>query len=773
MGRRAAPVSPAICEHDASDDDDGAWSDPGGGRQTLKECQVCLAPILRRKDLCVDGGFATHVTCKKSKRYLDDQARKSGAMKAMRTYQAKHPKDFGYRVRDFAVHQQGNKRGALVRTQCEQFLVECSEFEKTSTVRPVLFLSQPSHKAWYMREMLYTEAQADKQWADDVADRAVRRRVEDEILKIAVAGHTQEIRETGKIVKVSSGVAVSQESSRKRALFAALDKDLRKSRRQNESTDDDSGASGSRYRSSRRKRSRRGRSRRSSSSSPCSRMKGVRHHASRSRSPSRSHRKLGSGMGSRPSTAGRTPLPARSPSVASQAEALDSTPRSEVKSKKRTAGCETRVSSREVEAELESAQKVDAEDLIDQKMHLDDSVSADMEKLTKAVEALEKNIEKVSEDKDDKQKVDQLDIDDWISKAQRMKEELTELLKSARNAKIAGFPPARDLALKKQTEVVQLLATLASNTKACKKLLLARSDKDKKAKGKVHYDEGKKAKHFLSLGCGRRRAHMGSVLMFYGNKEVGERPENWVKEVPAKDFNESKVMLFGPNDSPIQDMLTALSAEVNAAEDRMAVMLNKKANAAHRGLQVQVDFDKGSLPTSWKTPLDAFVPEDIGDVFRPWSVVVRRHTLRIGLASWPLVGFGSFIAATNAPVLVAAVDMNQVLEASEIDLLDQFDDALAGKRLKDVSWPMMVLAKGGTCWIPYGTLALVATYEEVGSFTVFPWANKAMLVAAKKRGEACEFLTDALVKYLKKNEDKTGLKKLCPAVVDLVSACKD
>ena len=84
--------------------------------------------------------------------------------------------------------------------------------------------------------------------------------------------------------------------------------------------------------------------------------------------------------------------------------------------------------------------KVDAEDLIDQKMNLDTSAQEDVDKLMKTVAELQKNIAKVIEDDEDKQ---QLDIDDSIAKAQRLKDEMGEALKSARNAKLAGFPAAR------------------------------------------------------------------------------------------------------------------------------------------------------------------------------------------------------------------------------------------------------------------------------------------------------------------------------------------
>ena len=54
-------------------------------------------------------------------------------------------------------------------------------------------------------------------------------------------------------------------------------------------------------------------------------------------------------------------------------------------------------------------------DLIDQKMNLDTGAQQDVDKLMKTVAELQKNIAKVIEDDEDKQKLEQLDIDDSIA----------------------------------------------------------------------------------------------------------------------------------------------------------------------------------------------------------------------------------------------------------------------------------------------------------------------------------------------------------------------
>ena len=69
-------------------------------------------------------------------------------MRSMRVCQQTHPADFAYKMNDM-LHQpsQGHKQGTTVRAVCENFIVECIKFEKTSTVRPVLFLAEKAHKA--------------------------------------------------------------------------------------------------------------------------------------------------------------------------------------------------------------------------------------------------------------------------------------------------------------------------------------------------------------------------------------------------------------------------------------------------------------------------------------------------------------------------------------------------------------------------------------------------------------------------------------------------
>ena len=59
--------------------------------------------------------------------------------------------------------------------------------------------------------------------------------------------------------------------------------------------------------------------------------------------------------------------------------------------------------------------------------------------------------------------------------------------------------------------------------------------------------------------------------------------------------------------------------------------------------------------------MSPFELESLGEAVRPWSVAIRKYTLRMGLTSWPLAVFGCYIAAMTLPLLACAVDMNMLL----------------------------------------------------------------------------------------------------------------
>jgi hypothetical protein len=764
MGRARPVRSPSECPSEGCHSS-GAVSrseDEGHGPQ---QCKFCMDPITLTKDMTHDGGRPVHIQCKKNKRYLDDQARKQGCVKSLRCYASKYPSDFVYRMKDMEESKPvaGHKRGAHARSSVDAFLTECIEFEKTSTVRPILFLCERAFKAWYMREQSFTSEEADKRWREDKHDKGVRRKFEENTLKLAVIGHTQEIRESGSVVQAKTTPAQSKESSLKRALLVEVDGEYKKSKKRRVPSEDRTPSRRRRRRSSRSQRCRSS----SSGSSPgrCA----VRRGRSRSRNISpRSHRKP-RGTSTCPSTIGRSTLRGSSPSM--EPERGIRTPCADEKTGAPAAATLKRAAKPEGD-EGGTPKSLSAEDLIQGKMDIDLSAQAEVEKLDKCVEELQKSIGKVDEDSEDKKKLEQFDMDADLEKADHFKSDMVGLLKTVRNAKLSGFGAAKDAVLDKQKEMDDLMTKLNSFAKACKKLVAVRVEKSKKTKGKQTYDEGKKAKHFQTLGAGKKRAHIGSVLMFYSEKDEEGRPANWLKESDKTAFKEESAMLFKVGESPVQNLLDAMKDFLSGAEDKMLAQISKKVNQSHRGLLCACDQGLDKMPTTWDAPMDSWAPEKINGAFCPWSLAVKKYSLRVGVSSWPMAGFGCFIIATKMKVHVCVVDAHVLIDQGEMQLLDSFDEALSNKGLRDQSWPMMTLQPGQTGWVPYGCIALVCGDDEVTSFSVAPWVNAKMFKAGIGRGESTEFLVESLVKYVKKHEEKPGWKRFIDALPEFWEANK-
>ncbi len=156
---------------------------------------------------------------------------------------------------------------------------------------------------------------------------------------------------------------------------------------------------------------------------------------------------------------------------------------------------------------------------------------------------------------------------------------------------------------------------------------------------------------------------------------------------------------------------------------------------------------------------------DIGEAFRPWAVAVRKYTLRMGLASWPLAGFGCYIAATKLPLLVCAVDMKTLREKAEIQLLDQLDEALENKKVREIAWPMMAVEKGQTCWIPIRHLGHRVRTRRCFHLDGDSMGEQHHVRCREKARRGYGLLRRRVDEVLgEKNEDKPGLKLLCPAV---------
>ena len=749
MARARAACSPSECPSE-SGHSSGAIARSDDEVHGSQQCKFCSDPITLTKDLAHDSGRPVHIHCKKNKRYLDDQARKHGCVKAMRCYASKYPSDFAYRMKDLSESRPsaGYKRCMHARVAVDVFLTECIEFEKTSTVRPTFFLCARALKAWYMREKLFTSEEADKRWRDDKNDKSVRRKIEDDTLKLAVIGHTQEIRESGSIVQEKTTPAETKESSLKRALVE-VDREYKKSKKRRVHSEHRTPSGLRRQRSSRSQRCR------SSSSGSSHGRCAVRRGRSRSRSTSpRSHRKPRR-TSSCPSTIGRPPLRPPSPSV--EAEHGIRIPFADEKAGAPIAAALKRATKQKVDEGV-TPQIMSAEDLIQGKMDIDLSAQAEVEKLDKCVEELQKSIGKVHEDSEDKKKLEQFDMDADLEKADHFKSDMVGLLKTVRNAKLSGFGATKDAVL--------------GFAKACKKLVAVRVEKGKKTKGKQVYDEGKKAKHFQTLGAGKKRAHIGSVLMYYSEKDAEGRLANWFKESNKTAFKEESAMLFEVGGSPMQNLVDAMKDSLSGAEDKMLVQISKKANQSHRGLLCVWDQGLDKMPTAWNSPMDTWAPEKINGAFCPWSLAVKKYTLRVGVSSWPLAGIGCFIIATKMKVHVCVVDAHVLIDQGEMQLLDAFDEALSSKSLRDQSWPMMTLQPGQSSWVPYGCIPLVCGDEDVTSFSVAPWVNADMFKAGTGRGESTEFLVESLVKYVKQNEDKLIWKRISDALPEFWEANK-
>ncbi len=447
-----------------------------------------------------------------------------------------------------------HRRGSLARVGVDSLLTECIEFEKTSTARPTLFLCARTFKAWYMREKLFTSEEADKRWLQDKNDKSVRRKVEDRTLKLAVVGHPQEMRESG-CMQAKTTPAESTESVVKRALVED-DREFTKAKKSRVHSEDKTTSGLGRRWSS-------GLQRRRSSSSGSA----VRRGRSKSRSTSPRSQRNPHGASSCPSMKGYQELRGSAPSVDSDRGCF--TPRAYEKTGAPVGVARKRLSAKQKVDEGGTPKIMSAEDLIQVKMDIYLSAQDNVEKLDKCVDELKKSILKVHDDREDKEKLEQFDMDADLEKAEHMKSDMVGLLKTVRSAKLCGFGTAKDAVQDTAKDMDDMMTKLNSFAKACKKLVAVRVEKGKKTKGKQVYDEGNKATHFQTLGAGKKRAHIGSVLMYYSEKDEEGRPASWLKESDKTAFKDESPMLFEVGKSPVQNLVDAMTDALANAEDKM------------------------------------------------------------------------------------------------------------------------------------------------------------------------------------------------------------
>ncbi len=442
--------SPSTCTSDG-EDILGAIKRSDGDAHGLYQCMFCYDPIATTKDLAYDSGRPVHFFCLKKMPYVHREARKQCAEKAIRFYESKHPSDFAYRMKDMSETRPdpAHRRGSLARVGVDSLLTECIEFEKTSTVRPTLFLCARTFKAWYMREKLFTSEEADKRWLEDKNDKNVRRKIEDRTLKLAVVGHTQEMRESGSIVQAKTTPAESTESTVKRALVED-DREFTKAKKSRVHSEDRTTSGLGRRWSSRLQR------RRSSSSGSA-----VRRGRSKSRSTSpRSQRKPHLGQVRVRARMGYQELRGSSPSV--DPERGSFTPRAREKTGAPFGVAPRRVSAKQKLDEGGTPKIMSAEDLIQDKMDIGLSAQDSVEQLGKCVDELKKSILNVQEDNDDREKLEQFDMDADLENVEHMKEDMVGLLKTVRSAKLSGFGAAKDAEQDKKKDIDDLVTRLNS-----------------------------------------------------------------------------------------------------------------------------------------------------------------------------------------------------------------------------------------------------------------------------------------------------------------------
>ena len=83
--------------------------------------------------------------------------------------------------------------------------------------------------AWHVHELLWDKKRAEAKWGQDLADKSVKRRMEDKIMKLAVVGHSMEVREEGSIAEALFSYE-SKEKSLQKALDSALGREKKKRR---------------------------------------------------------------------------------------------------------------------------------------------------------------------------------------------------------------------------------------------------------------------------------------------------------------------------------------------------------------------------------------------------------------------------------------------------------------------------------------------------------------------------------------------------------------
>ena len=209
--------------------------------------------------------------------------------------------------------------------------------------------------------------------------------------------------------------------------------------------------------------------------------------------------------------------------------------------------------------DLPTVGKMDAEDLVDAKLEVETAVHEKGEAMEKTHNELMELIEKVAEYKEDFEKLKQFDIDRELSTFKQCMEKMAYALKGVRSARLKGLKTDKEPIVGLLKEADECVTAMNGIQVACKMYINMRSDKLEKSKGQLVYQEGSMAKSFISMGAGKGRVSLSSMLLYHAKKEKGKRPENWLvaADVTAE-FSQFKPALFTKEKTPIDDILASM-----------------------------------------------------------------------------------------------------------------------------------------------------------------------------------------------------------------------
>ena len=196
-----------------------------------------------------------------------------------------------------------------------------------------------------------------------------------------------------------------------------------------------------------------------------------------------------------------------------------------------------------------------------------------------------------------------------------------------RNAKHKGLQTVKETTSGLLKEGDECVTAMNGFQKACKKYISMRTDRLRKSKGQLVYQDGEQGQELHLHGRRKRRAMLGSSLLYHAEKDEDRRPENWIvaADVTAE-FSQFKPALFTREKTPIDDILASMKVELDGGEDKMAAQLAKTSNGPCHGFLTMLGNVKDKVPSGFQDPVKAMPAEKMDGAFAPWYVAVRKHT---------------------------------------------------------------------------------------------------------------------------------------------------